>query len=133
MGRYSAALKIFEIIDVVCVILVTVLMPKLASLMNSENDLIDRRRTYFIGFIIYCLLIPVIIFLTTVFICLHGAQYAEAAALLPWLFLRPLFGMLGSVRNMFLILEGNYWYPALSSLCSLIISVIAGYSLIRFI
>ncbi|MBU3580995.1 oligosaccharide flippase family protein [Polynucleobacter sp. AP-Capit-er-40B-B4] len=130
VGQYSAALKIFEIIDVVCVILVTVLMPKLAAMINSENDMVYRRRTYLIGFSIYCLLIPVMIVLTIIFPYLYGTQYAEAAAVLPWLFLRPLFGMLGSVRNMFIVLEGNYWYPALSALCSLIVSVITGYSLI---
>ena len=130
VGQYSAALKIFEIIDVICVILVTVLMPKLAAMINSENDMVYRRRTYLIGFSIYCLLIPAMIVLTIIFPYLYGAQYAEAAAVLPWLFLRPLFGMLGSVRNMFIVLEGNYWYPALSALCSLIVSVITGYSLI---
>lgn len=130
VGQYSAALKIFEVIDVVCVILVTVLMPKLASMINSENDMTYRRRAYLIGLSIYCLLIPAMIFLTLVFPYLYGAQYAAAAAVLPWLFLRPLFGMLGSVRNMFIVLEGNYWYPALTSLCSLIVSMIAGYSLI---
>lgn len=130
VGQYSAALKIFEIIDVVCVILVTVLMPKLASMINSENDMVYRRRTYLIGFSIYLLLIPAMIILIIIFPYLYGAQYAEAAAILPWLFLRPLFGMLGSVRNMFIVLEGNYWYPVLSALCSLIVSVLAGYSLI---
>ena len=130
VGQYSAALKIFEIIDVVCVILVTVLMPKLASMINSENDMAYRRRTYLIGFSIYCLLIPAMILLIIVFPYLYGAQYAEAAAILPWLFLRPLFGMLGSVRNMFIVLEGNFWYPAISALCSLFVSVIAGYNLI---
>ena len=130
VGQYSAALKIFEIIDVVCVILVTVLMPKLASMINSENDMAYRRRTYLIGFSIYCLLIPAMVFLIIIFPYLYGVQYAEAAAILPWLFLRPLFGMLGSVRNMFIVLEGNYWYPVFSALCSLVVSVLAGYSLI---
>jgi O-antigen/teichoic acid export membrane protein len=130
VGQYSAALKIFEIIDVVCVILVTVLMPKLASMINSENDMAYRKRTYLIGFSIYCLLIPAMILVIIIFPYLYGAQYAEAAAVLPWLFLRPLFGMLGSIRNMFIVLEGNYWYPALSSLCSLLVSVLLGYSLI---
>jgi O-antigen/teichoic acid export membrane protein len=130
VGQYSAALKIFEIIDVICVILVSVLMPKLASIVNYENAKLYGRRTYLIGFAIYFLLIPVMVLLTIVFPYLYGSQYAEAAAILPWLFLRPLFGMLGTIRNMFIVLEGNYWYPALSSLCSLIVSVVAGYSLI---
>jgi O-antigen/teichoic acid export membrane protein len=130
VGQYSAALKIFEIIDVVCAILVTVLMPKLAPMINPENDMAYRRRTYLIGFLIYCLLIPVMVLLIIIFPYLYGAQYAEAAAVLPWFFLRPLFGMLGSVRNMFIVLEGNYWYPALSALCSLVVSVLAGHSLI---
>jgi O-antigen/teichoic acid export membrane protein len=130
VGQYSAALKIFEIIDVVCVILVSVLMPKLASIVNSENARLYGRRTYLIGFAIYLLLIPLMILLVVVFPYVYGFQYAEAAAILPWLFLRPLFGMLGSIRNMFIVLEGNYWYPALSSLCSLIVSILAGYSLI---
>jgi O-antigen/teichoic acid export membrane protein len=130
VGQYSAALKIFEIIDVVCVIVVTVLMPKLAAMINSDNDMAYRRRTYLIGFSIYFLLIPFMILLIVIFPYLYGSQYAEAAAVLPWLLLRPLFGMLGSVRNMFIVLEGNYWYPALSALCSLIVSVFVGYSLI---
>jgi O-antigen/teichoic acid export membrane protein len=130
VGQYSAALKIFEINDVVCVILVSVLMPKLASIVNVENAKIYGRRTYLIGFAIYLLLIPVMIFLTFAFPYFYGDQYLAAAAILPWLFLRPLFGMLGSIRNMFIVLEGNYWYPALSSLCSLLVSVLAGYSLI---
>ena len=130
VGQYSAALKIFEIIDVVCVILVTVLMPKLASMINSENDMAYRRRTYLIGFAVYCLLIPAMVLLIIIFPHLYGEQYAEAAAILPWLFLRPLFGMLGSVRNMFIVLEGNYWHPAISALCSLLVSVLAGCSLI---
>ncbi|MBU3637590.1 oligosaccharide flippase family protein [Polynucleobacter sp. es-MAR-4] len=130
VGQYSAALKIFEIIDVVCVILVSVLMPKLASIVNSENARLYGRRTYLIGFAIYFLLIPVMILLVVVFPYVYGVQYAEAAAILPWLLLRPLFGMLGSIRNMFIVLADNYWYPALSSLCSLMVSILAGYSLI---
>jgi O-antigen/teichoic acid export membrane protein len=130
LGQYSAALKIFEIIDVICVILVSVLMPRLASIVTSENTKMYSRRTYLIGFAIYLLLIPAMILLIIVFPYVYGAQYAEAAAILPWLFLRPIFGMLGSIRNMFIVLEGNYWYPSLSSLCSLLVSVLLGYSLI---
>ncbi|BEI32931.1 flippase [Polynucleobacter sp. HIN5] len=130
VGQYAAALKIYEIIDVVCVILVTVLMPKLASIMNSANEMAYRRRTYLIGFSIYGLLIPVMILLVIIFPYLYGPDYAAAAAVLPWLMLRPLFGMLGSIRNMFIVLEGNYWYPALSSACSLLVSALTGYLLI---
>jgi len=130
VGQYSAALKIFEIIDVVCVILVAVLMPKLAAKVTIENAQMYGRRTYLIGFGIYGLLIPVMVGLIFVFPYFYGPQYAEAAAILPWLFLRPLFGMLNSVRGMFIILQNNYWYPALSALCSLTVSIVAGYSLI---
>jgi O-antigen/teichoic acid export membrane protein len=70
------------------------------------------------------------ILLIFVFPYVYGIQYAQAAAILPWLFLRPLFGMLGSIRNMFIVLEGNYWYPALSAFCSLIVSIFVGYNLI---
>jgi O-antigen/teichoic acid export membrane protein len=130
VGQYSAALKIFEIIDVVCVILAAVLMPKLASKVNPENAQMYGRRTYLIGFAIYLTLIPLIAILIFIFPYVYGSQYLEAAAILPWLFLRPLFGMLNSVRGMLIILQNNYWYPVLSSLCSLSVSMVAGYTLI---
>ncbi len=130
LGQYAAALKIFEIIDVVCVILVAVLMPKLAAKVTNDNAQLYARRTYLIGFAIYLLLIPVMVALIFLFPYFYGAQYAAAAAILPWLFLRPLFGMLNSVRGMFIILQNNYWYPALSAICSLAVSIVAGYNLI---
>lgn len=130
LGQYAAALKIFEIIDVVCVILVAVLMPKLAAKVTNDNAQLYARRTYLIGFAIYLSLIPVMVALIFLFPYFYGAQYAAAAAILPWLFLRPLFGMLNSVRGMFIILQNNYWYPALSAICSLAVSIVAGYNLI---
>ncbi len=130
VGQYSAALKIFEIIDVVCVILVSVLMPRLAPIFNLENEKAFSRRAYFLGFVIYLLLIPVMLLLTFIFPFAYGAQYTEAASLLPWLFLRPLFGMLSSIRGMFIILQGRLWIPAASSVLGLLVSVFAGYNLI---
>jgi len=130
VGQYSAALKIFEIIDVVCVILVTVLMPRLASVVNSENLLQYSRRTYLLGLMVFLLLIPAMIILTLIFPYAYGGQYAQAAVLLPWLFLRPLFSMLNSVRGMFLILQGNYWLPTACSSLGLLASLMVGYQLI---
>ncbi|BDT74652.1 oligosaccharide flippase family protein [Polynucleobacter sp. KF022] len=130
LGQYSAALKIFEVIDVVCVILVTVLMPKLASIVSAENLLQYSRRTYLLGIMVYLTLIPAMIILSLIFPYAYGSQYAQAAVLLPWLFLRPFFSMLNSVRGMFLILQNNYWLPAMCSSFGLLASLIIGYKLI---
>ena len=130
VGQYSAALKIFEVIDVVCVILVTVLMPKLASMVNAENLQQYSRRTYLLGMMVFLLLVPAMIILTLIFPYAYGDQYAQAAVLLPWLFLRPFFSMLNSVRGMFLILQNNYWLPATCSSLGLVVSLIVGYELI---
>lgn len=130
LGQYSAALKIFEIIDVACIVLVTVLMPKLALMVNERNLQIYRRRAYLAGLLVYLMLVPCMIILTILFPYAYGDQYAQAARILPWLFLRPFFGMLNSIRAMFIVLEGNYWSSTLSALLGLIASLIAGYQLI---
>jgi len=130
LGQYSAALKIFEIIDIVCITLVTVLMPQIAAKVSTDNIDKYRRITYLSGLGVYILLVPVMILLAIVFPYAYGVQYAPAASLVPWLFLRPFFGMINSIRGMFNILQGNYWYPAIASIVGLITSLIAGYTLI---
>ncbi len=130
VGQYSAALKIFEIIDVACMVLVMVLMPKLASRVNQENILMYRRRVYLAGFLIFLMLIPIMMILTILFPYVYGDQYQQAAMILPWLFLKPFFGMLNSIRAMFIVLDGNYWSLGLSATLGLLASLIAGYLLI---
>ena len=130
LGQYSAALKIFEIIDVACIVLVTVLMPKLASMINEKNTQIYRRRAYLAGLLIYLMLVPGMMILTILFPYAYGAQYAGAAMILPWLFLRPFFGMLNSIRAMFIVLDGNFWSSSFSALLGLCASLIVGYQLI---
>jgi O-antigen/teichoic acid export membrane protein len=130
LGQYSAALKIFEIIDVACIVLVTVLMPKLALVVNEQNVQIYRRRAYLAGLLVYLMLVPAMIILIILFPYAYGDQYAQAAMILPWLFLRPFFGMLNSIRTMFIVLDSNYWSSALSALLGLGASLIVGYQLI---
>lgn len=130
LGQYSAALKIFEIIDTVFLMLVSVLMPQLATKVSADNLQQYQRRVYIIGLIVFLLLVPMMFLFTILFPYVYGNQYSQAATLLPWLFLRPLFGMVNSIRGMFIILQGNYWYPAVASIIGLLISLLAGCLLI---
>jgi len=114
VGQYAAALKIFEILDVVPIIFAMVLMPELAiQLKNSSKEQfkVFFERSYLGGLLIYGAMLPAMLFIIWAFPYAFGEKYAGAQVLLPLLLIRPLFGMLSTVRGVFVILEHRYFYP----------------------
>ena len=127
VGQYAAALKIFEVLDVVSIIFSLLLMPKLASLMSgtSKQKLKELfEQSYLSGLCIYLALVPVMIVIMMLFPYAFGHEYELAQTLLPFLIIRPLFGMLNAVRGVFVILNHRYFYPLISSLLGLSVSFV---------
>lgn len=125
VGQYAAAIKIFELFDMVCIVLANVLLPELASKnVRADNTLFQR--AYVAGFFVYLGLLPVILFAVWLFPVLYGAKYEVAASILPFLIVRPLFGMCNTIRNMLIVLDQKYSYPITASLVGLGASVVFG-------
>jgi O-antigen/teichoic acid export membrane protein len=57
-------------------------------------------------------------------------KYQGAQELIPWLAMRPLLVILGSIRSIFLVLEGRLRYVPLCALVGLSCSLTAGWFLI---
>ncbi|MBU3563610.1 oligosaccharide flippase family protein [Polynucleobacter sp. Tro8-14-1] len=133
VGQYSAALKIFEILDVVPIIFSLILMPQLASSLHGapEEKLKQSfQGSYLSGLLIYLALIPVMLIIIWAFPLAFGEQYLAAQALLPLLMIRPLFGMFNAIRGVYVILEHRYFFPLLSASIGLLLSFSAAYLLI---
>ena len=133
VGQYSAALKIFEILEVVPIIFAMVLMPKLAASLQekSKNQLSESfQRSYLGGIAIYLALLPIMGLIIWVFPYAFGEKYLAAEALLPLLIIRPLFGMLSAIRGVFVIIEHNYFYPLIASSLGFAISLMASLTFI---
>ena len=133
VGQYSAALKIFEILDVVPIIFSLILMPQLASSLHGASDEKLKQSfqgAYLSGLLIYFALIPVMVIIIWAFPLAFGDQYLAAQALLPLLMIRPLFGMLNAIRGVYVILEHRYFFPLLSASIGLLLSFGAAYLLI---
>lgn len=133
VGQYSAALKIFEILEVVPIIFAMVLMPKLAaSLQKKSKSQFDEafQRSYLGGIAIYLALLPLMGLIILVFPYAFGEKYLTAQALLPLLIIRPLFGMFSAIRGVFVIIEHHYLYPLIASSLGFVISLTAALTLI---
>lgn len=125
VGQYASAIKIFELFDMACIVLANVLLPELAA-RNAVADKVLCQRAYLAGIFVYLGLLPAMFVVLWLFPMLYGTKYDAAASILPLLFLRPLFGMANSIRNMLIVLDQKYSYPVVAALIGLGASVAFG-------
>ena len=133
VGQYAAALKIFETLDVVPIIFTLVLMPELATYIQSgaKKKFIEAYQgSYLAGLCIYIMLIPVMLCIIWIFPLAFGDKYLTAQGLLPFLLIRPLFVMISVIRGVFVVLDHRYFYPIISSIVGLIVSFVTASLLI---
>jgi len=129
VGIYAAAFKCMELFDILVVIFSMTLVPELAKRHVLEHPVLASR-TYLLGFVIFLLMLIPITLLYFLFPWLYGAKYIAAQELIPWLAMRPLLVILGSIRSIFLVLEGRLRYVPLCATVGLVCSLTAGWFLI---
>lgn len=125
VGQYASAIKIFELFDMVCIVLANVLLPELAS-RNASADSDLCQKAYLAGFFLYLGLLPMILLALWLFPVLYGVKYEIATSILPYLVIRPFFGMYNTIRNMLIVLDQKYAYPIKASLVGLGASLLFG-------
>jgi O-antigen/teichoic acid export membrane protein len=129
VGIYAAAFKCMELFDILVVIFSMTLVPELAKRHVLEHPVLASR-TYLLGFVFFLLMLIPIAFLYFLFPWLYGVKYLAAQDLIPWLAMRPLLVILGSIRSIFLVLEGRLRYVPLCAFVGLVCSLTAGWFLI---
>ena len=129
VGIYAAAFKCMELFDILIVIFSMTLVPELAKRQMTDLPILASR-TYLIGFILFITMLIPIAVLYGLFPWIYGAKYQAAQALIPWLAMRPLLVILGSIRSIFLVLEGRLRYVPVCALVGLTCSLTAGWFLI---
>ncbi|MGV0963910.1 MAG: oligosaccharide flippase family protein [Polynucleobacter sp.] len=133
VGQYAAALKIFEVLDMAPIIFSLLLLPELAVLISGapRKKFIEAFQcAYLGGFFIYLAMLPIMVVIIIAFPFAFGHKYDLAQDLLPFLIIRPLFGMFTAVRGVFVILEHRYIYPLIASLMGLLVSFVLALLLI---
>lgn len=129
VGIYAAAFKCMELFDILVVIFSMTLVPELAKRDVLEHHIMARR-TYLLGFLFFLIMLIPIVFLYFLFPWIYGAKYVGAQELIPWLAMRPLLVILGSIRSIFLVLEGRLRYVPLCAFVGLVCSLTVGWFLI---
>jgi O-antigen/teichoic acid export membrane protein len=129
VGIYAAAFKCMELFEIMVVIFSMTLIPELAK--RDFTDLpILASRTYLLGFLFFLAMLFPITLLYFLFPQIYGKEYVDAQSLLPWLAFRPLLIILGSIRSMFLVLEGRLRYVPICAFVGLLSSLGLGWLLI---
>lgn len=117
LGRYSAALRLTELLDMTAIVLSLLLIPDFGKLKDKA---LDQRieLAYLGGFILFGMSLPVLGLIYLFFSQIYGPAYSEAAGLIPWLAIRPLFYIISVIRVAALLSRGSVGliplYPALS-------------------
>jgi hypothetical protein len=129
VGIYAAAFKCMELFEILVVIFSMTLVPELAKRDVAELPTLASR-TYLLGFLFFgAMLVPIFI-LYLLFPWLFGVKYEAAQALIPWLAFRPLLIILGSIRSIFLVMEGRLRYVPICAFVGLVSSLGTGWFLI---
>ena len=126
LGQYSAALKIMELFDTGAIVLSIVLVPEFARKTGAQLPMLARR-AYLTGLVIYLLSIPVMFLVWQLFPLVYGPSYTEGQAIMPYLFIRPLFILMGFLRTGLAVAEGRYAALPLYALCGCILSALLGW------
>lgn len=129
VGQYAAAIKIFELFDVACIILATILLPEIARRDAPAGPALFEK-AYAAGIMVYIFLLPCMLAAILLFPYVYGAKYEAAILVLPFLLLRPFFGMVNSIRNMMLVVDGRYGYAITSAIFGGLCSIAFGLALI---
>lgn len=129
VGVYAVAFKSMELFDVLVVVFTMTLVPELAKRHTIELPILASR-TYLLGFIFFLVMLVPIALIYGLFPWLYGEKYLAAQALIPWLALRPLFIILGSIRTIFLVMEGRLRYVPICAFVGLCFSISLGWFLI---
>ena len=122
VGVYAAAFKSMEIFEILIVIFSMTLVPELAKRQSHELAVMGSR-IYLIGFVFFAIMLLPMAAMYFVFPWLFGVKYLAAQDLIPWLAMRPLLIILGSIRSIFLVLEGRLLYVPICALVGLVSSV----------
>jgi O-antigen/teichoic acid export membrane protein len=129
VGLYAAAFKSIELVDVLILIFTMILVPELSKRHHLELPILASR-TYLLGFLFYMVMLLPIALLYFIFPWIYGAKFNAAQMLIPWLALRPLFIILGTIRGIFLVMEDRLRYVPICAAVGLASTVIAGSFLI---
>lgn len=129
LGQYSAALKIMELFDTGAIVLSIVLVPEFARKTGTQLTMLARR-AYLSGLLIYLLSIPVMFLVWQLFPLVYGPFYTEGQAIMPYLFIRPLFILMGFLRTGLAVAEGRYAALPIYALSGCLLSGILGWLLI---
>ena len=129
VGIYAAAFKCMELFDIMVVIFSMILVPELAKKQSIEFPVLASR-IYLLGLLFFvAMLVPILlVYLLSPWV--YGTQYFAAQELLPWLSLRPLLMLMGSIRSIFLVLEGRVRYVPICAFVGLLSSLGLGWFLI---
>jgi len=129
VGIYAAAFKSMELFEIMVVIFSMTLIPEL-----SKRDFTDlpilASRTYLLGFLFFLAMLLPIALIYFLFPWIYGKEYVDAQSLLPYLAFRPLLIILGSIRSMFLVLEGRLRYVPICAVVGVLSSLSLGCILI---
>lgn len=126
LGQYSAALKIMELFDTGAIVLSIVLVPEFARKTGTQLTTLARR-AYLAGLLIYLLSIPVMFLVWQLFPLVYGPSYQAGQAIMPYLFIRPLFILMGFLRTGLAVAEGRYAALPLYALCGCMLSALLGW------
>ncbi len=129
LGIYAAAFKCMELFDIMVVIFSMILVPELAKKQPSEFPVLASR-IYLLGLLFFIAMLFPILLVYLIFPWVYGAQYLAAQDLLLWLSLRPLLILMGSIRSMFLVIEGRVRYVPICAFVGLLTSLGLGWFLI---
>ncbi len=129
LGQYSAALKIMELFDTGAIVLSIVLVPEFARKTGAELTPLARR-AYLAGISLYLISIPVMFLVWYLFPHVYGQSYSQGQAVMPYLFIRPLFILMGFLRTGLAVAEGRYTALPFYALCGCILSATLGWPLI---
>ena len=129
LGQYSAALKVMELFDTGAIVLSIVLVPEFAKKTGHQLTALARR-AYLAGLLLYLASVPAMFLVWKLFPLVYGQSYSEGQAIMPFLFIRPLFILMGFLRTGLAVAEGRYAALPLYALCGCLFSATLGWIMI---
>lgn len=129
VGHYAAAIKLMELFDTGAIVLSIVLVPEFAKKPVTQLPSLARQ-AYLAGLLLYLLSLPVMLVVWILFPQVYGPSYGAGQEIMPYLFIRPVFILMGFLRTGLAVAEGRYTALPLYSLSGCLFSAILGWLLI---
>lgn len=129
LGHYAAAIKLMELFDTGAIVLSIVLVPEFAKKPAAELRFLARR-AYLAGFMLYLVSLPVMFMVWMFFPQVYGQSYGAGQQIMPYLFIRPVFILMGFLRTGLAVAEGHYNILPLYTVCGCLLSGTLGWLMI---